>query len=105
MACFKAIKYESLNELVKKSDIVQPDVDNRVHKYKLNDKAAKAKLVQGAKRSPFDVVKSSSSSNLDFSLGAWNFVVLPTIKYWHQVCEEDKTCIVDSTEIKIVSVE
>ena len=39
------------------------------------------------------------------SLGAWNFVVLPTIKYWHQVCEEDKTCIVDSTEIKIVSVE
>ena len=57
-------------DLVKQSDIVQPIIEDRVHQYKLNDKAAKAKLVKGAKRSPFDVVKKSLSSILEFSLGA-----------------------------------
>ena len=61
--------------------------------------------MKGAKRSPFDVVKKSLSSILEFSLGAWNFVVLPSVRYWHQVGEEDMTCKVGSMEIKIVSVE
>ena len=105
MASFKAIKTESIMDLVKRSDIVQPIAEDKVHQYKLNDKAAKAKLVKGANRSPFDVVKKSLSSILEFSLGAWNFVVLPSVRYRHQVSEEDKTCKVASMEIKILSVE
>ena len=105
MASFKAIESESLTDLVKNSDIEEHNVDkNRVHKYKLNDKAAKAKLVKGAKREPFDVIKNVGSSNLDFSLGAWNYVVLPTVRYWNQV-KDDKTCKVDDIVIKIGSVE
>ena len=105
MASFKAIYSESLTDLVKNSDVVEHNVDiQRVHKYKLNDKAAKGKLVKGAKREPFEVIKKSLSSNLDFSLGAWNYVVLPTVMYWNQV-KDDRTCKVDNTIIKIASVE
>ena len=105
MASFKAIAAESLKDLVKNSDVVKPDIDdNRVHKYKLNDKATKGKLVKGAKRDPFAVIENSLSSNLDFSLGAWNYVVLPTVRYWNQV-KDDKTCKVGDTLIKIASVE
>ena len=105
MASFKAIEAESLKDLVKNSDNVHPNVEkNRFHQYKLNDKAAKGKLVKGAKRSPFDVIHKSLSSNLDFSLGAWNYVVLPAIGYWDQV-KDEKTCKVENTIIKIGSVE
>ena len=104
MASFRAILSESLSDLVTNSGSVELDVDeNRVHSYKLNDKAAKNKLTKGAKREPFDVIKNSISSNLDFSLGAWNYVVLPTIRYWNDV-KDDKTCKVDNTVIKIASV-
>ena len=61
--------------------------------------------MRGAKRSLFEIVKKPSSSNLDFSLGAWNYVVLPTIGYWCKVKEEDRTCKVDSVMIKIVNVD
>ena len=105
MASFKAIYSESLTDLVKNSDVVEHNVDSQsVHKYKLNDKAAKGKLIKGAKREPFEVIKKSLSSNLDFSLVAWNYVVLPTVMYWNQV-KDDRTCKVDDTSIKIVSVE
>ena len=104
MASFKALESESLRDLVKNSEVVHPNVDKRIHKYKLNDKAAKAKIVQGAKRCPFEVKHNSSSSNLDFSIGAWNYVVLPTIRYWDQV-KEESSCRVGSTVIKISSVE
>ena len=56
---------------MRNSGSVEPNVDeNRVNSYKLNDKAVKNKLTKGAKREPFDVIKNSLSSNLDFSLGA-----------------------------------
>ena len=104
MAGYKAIESESLQDLVINSDIVHANVDKRTHNYKLNDKAAKAKIVKGAKRCPFEVVNKPCSSNLDFSLGAWNYVVLPTIRYWHQV-KEETSCKVGSTVIIIASVE
>ena len=62
MASFKALESESLRDLVKNSEVVHPNVDKRIHKYKLNNKAAKAKIVQGAKRCPFEVKHNSSSS-------------------------------------------
>ena len=105
MASFRAIASESLSDLVSNSGSVEPDVDtNRVHSYKLNDKAVKGKLTKGAKREPFEVIKNTGSSNLDFSLGAWNYVVLPTVRYWNNV-KDDKTCKVDEAIIKIASVE
>ena len=53
MAGLKALESESLKDLLINSDIVSPDVDRRTHKYKLNDKATKAKILKGAKRCPF----------------------------------------------------
>ena len=65
MASFKAIAAESLKDLVKNSDVVKPDMDdNRVHRYILNDKATKEKLVKGAKRDPFDFIKNSRRMEL-----------------------------------------
>ena len=61
-------------------------------------------MVKGAKRCPFEVVNSISSSNLDFSLGAWNYVVLPSVRYWDQV-KEQTSCKVGTTVIRIASVE
>ena len=104
MAGLKALESESLKDLLINSDIVSPDVDRRTHKYKLNDKATKAKILKGAKRCPFEVVNSLSSCNLDFSLGAWNYVVLPSVRYWDQV-KEKTSCKVGTTVITIVSVE
>ena len=104
MAGLKALRSKSLKDLVKHSEIVNPNVDRRTHKYKLNDKATKAKIVKGAKRCPFEVVNSLSSSNLDFSLGAWNYVVLPSVRYWDQV-KEKTSCKVGTTVIRIASVE
>ena len=70
MASFKAIKTESLKELVKDSDNVQTNMDRN----RLNDKVAKAKLVK--------------------------VQVMLYIKV-----KDDKTCKVDTTTIKIASVD
>ena len=104
MADMKALKSENIIDLVKDSEIKSPSEVKRTFEYNLNDKSAKAKLLKGARRIPFDIVHKTASSNLVFSLGAWHHVVLPSIKYWNQV-KGEKTCKVDSIEIKIASVD
>ena len=100
----KAIKAEGIIDLIQDSETRRPIEGKRTFEYNLNEKAAKNKLIKGAKRIPFEVVENSLSSNLVFSLGAWDQVVLSTIRYWNQV-KGEKTCKVDSTDIKIASVE
>ena len=66
----------------------------------MNEKAAKNKLLKGAKRTPFVLEENSLSSNLVFSLGAWFNTVLPSIIYWTQA-SGDKTCKVGDYIIKV----
>ena len=81
----KAIKAEGIIDLIQDSETRRPIEAKRTFEYNLNEKATKNKLVKGAKRIPFEVVENSLSSNLVFSLGAWDQVVLSTIRYWNQV--------------------
>ena len=99
-----SIKEFDVVEFVKDSEIAKPSEVKRTFEYNLSDKAAKAKLIKGAKRIPFDIVEHSSSSNLIFSPGAWNHVVLPTMRYWNQ-SKGGKMCKIGDTVVKIASVD
>ena len=74
--------------------------DSVTFDYEINDKAAKAKLVKGAKRIPFEIEENSISMNIIFSVGAWLTTVLPAIRYWNEI-KSDKTCKVGDISIKI----
>ena len=98
-----AIEATSMKEFVKDSEVMQSKEKSRRFEYELNDKAAKAKLVKGAKRLPFEVVDKSSSSNLVFNLGAWQKTVNPSVRYWDQV-KGNKSCKVGDMIVTVASV-
>ena len=82
----------TIDDHVRGSDIFKQSEGSRTFEYKLDDKAAKAKLIKAAKRaSPFMVEVSSTSCNLVFNAGAWHTVALPSIGYWNEV-KDDQTC-------------
>ena len=66
----------------------------------MNDKAATAKLIKAAKRMPLEMEENSTSTNLIFSVGAWNHVVQPSVSYWNDV-KEEKTCKIGEYVIKV----
>ena len=92
-----AIAMYSVDSLVKDSEIIISKDTVRKFEYKLDEKATKAKLVKNAKRIPFEIVENSSSSNLIFSPGSWQSVVLPSIRYFNEV-RGTKTCKIDDTQ-------
>ena len=94
------IEMTSVENLVKDSETVTCRDTPRKFEYKMNDKAAKGKLLKGAKRNPFEVVENSSSSNLVFNPGSWNYVVLPSIRYWYEV-KGSKTCRIGELIVKM----
>ena len=96
----KAIELTSVDHLVKDSELAVKGDAIRKFEYKLNDNAAKGKLIKGGKRAPFGIVENSSSCNLIFNLGSWNNIVLPFLKYWNEL-KGTKTCRVDDTVIRI----
>ena len=98
----KAIEITSLETLIKESELIITKDDERAFDYNLNEKTAKNKLMKGAKRTAFEIVKNSSSSNLIFNLGTWANVVLPLIRYWNGV--KGECCKVGETVIKIADV-
>jgi hypothetical protein len=100
---FKDIEFECLDDIVKDSEVACPSDEERIFKYNLDDKNAKAKLLKGAKRIPFELVKKSVSWNLLFNIGSWNNIVLPSIRYFNEV-KGDKTCKVGSSIVRAVSV-
>ena len=73
---------------------------NNTFTYKLNDKAAKSKLLKAASRPPIDMEENSTSTNLIFSAGAWIHAVLPAIKYWSEV-QDSKTCKIGDYTVQI----
>ena len=75
----------------------------RSFEYNLNDKSAKAKIIKGAKRPPFQIVSKDLSSNLEFSIGAWNQVVQPAVKYCNTI-KGDKTCHAEPISVQVTSV-
>ena len=78
----KAIEFTSIDEFVKDSEVINYSDKKRKFEYDLNEKSAKSKLIKGAKRGPFEMVKKTASSNMLFNLGSWNKVVSPSIRYW-----------------------
>ena len=98
-----SIEFSSVEELVKDSEVVDYSEKGRSFKYELNEKAAKSKLVKGARMLPFEIVKNVGSSNLVFNLGAWEKVVKPSVKYWSQNIG-DKTCKIGQTVVRVASV-
>ena len=66
----------------------------------LNDKAAKSKLLKGAKREAMEVQTNSTSTTLIFSAGSWQAAVLPSMAYWNQV-KGDQTCKVGDVMINV----
>ena len=64
------LRMKSIENIVKDNELLKHEEKTRQFDYNVNDKAAKAKFVKGAKRIPFEIVDNSSSSNLIFSLGA-----------------------------------
>ena len=101
----KSIEFDSVEDLVKDSEAVYLG-SRRKFEYDLNDKNSKSKLLKGAKRPPFEIVKKNGSSNLIFNLGSWSKVVLPSIGYWNmnKIDMVDKMCKVGDSTIKIMSV-
>ena len=100
----KAIEMtSSIEDMIKDSEVIICIDKRRTFKYELNDKAAKAKLIKGAKRIPFEIVEKSASSNLIFSIGAWDRIVNPSVHYCEQV-QGNKSCGIGSTTITVVSV-
>ena len=74
--------------------------DSITFNYELNDKAAKAKLVKGSKRNPFEIEEKTASISLIFCVGAWLTSVLPAIRYWNEI-KGDKTCKIGDISIKV----
>ena len=99
-----AIEMTCIEDFVKGCDLVKYREKEREFEYKLNDKAAKAKLIKGAKRIPFEVVANSLSTNLVFSLGAWNKIVMPFVLFLSQAKEGNKNCKVGDIDVTIASV-
>ena len=104
MSYKKSLESRSISDLVGESELEKQFDDKRAHEYNLNDKTAKSKLLKSAKRSPLELTDNKSSSNLTFSVGAWNHVVLPSVRYWNSV-KGEKSCIADKVEISIASVD
>ena len=88
---------------VQESEIAAYKDVNRQFNYKLDEKATKAKMVRSAKKIPFEVVEHTSSANLVFNLGSWNYVVLPTVRYWSEV-KGKKTCDLGENTVTIADV-
>ena len=59
----KAIEFNGVEDFVTDSEVTQYKEDNRQFKYNLNDAKAKSKLLKGAKRIPFELVKKYGSLN------------------------------------------
>ena len=77
----KALVSGRIVDPVKESELKQKSDTKRANDYKMDVKTAKAKILKGAKRIPIELVENTACSNLNFSVGAWSHVVLPSIRY------------------------
>ena len=73
----------TLDDYVRRSEVLRNMNSSFKFDYELNDKTAKAKLLKAAKRSPMEVEENSTSLNLVFSAGAWHHIDQPSVRYWN----------------------
>ena len=99
----KAIEMTSVEHIVTDSELIKSKDNVREFDFKLDEKAAKGKLIKGAKRIPFEIVKNTSSSNFIFNLGSWHHVVQPSIRYWIDI-KGIKSCKIGDSIVKIADV-
>ena len=90
----------TIEDHVKRSEVLRNTNTTRRLEYELNDKVATAKLLKGAKRMPIEIEENSTSSNIICSAGAWFHVVQPSASYWNDV-KGEKTCKVGEYTIKV----
>ena len=99
-----AMEFTNVENFVNDSEVANiGDIQARKFEYRLDEKAAKGKLIKGAKRIPFEIVEKSSSSNLIFNLGSWNTVAQPSLRYWNEG-KGSKTCRIGETTVRIADV-
>ena len=80
------------------------DEHERVFKYELNEKRAKANILKGAKRSKhIETEVKTGCINVRFSDGAYQKIVLPLLKKW--IGEINKEFVVNDSKIKILDAE
>ena len=103
MSRIQELETRSIQAVIADSEVAFPTGNKRAFEYNMNDKTAKAKLVKNSKRKPLEIISNSTSTNFVFSVGAWNHVVLPSIKYWNSIMG-DKTCKADPIIVKVASV-
>ena len=94
----KKIEVNDIDKFVKESEITEYKSNIRSFNYSMNEKIARNKLIKGAKRISFEVIKNSTSCNLIFNLGSWSNVVLPSLSYWNEI-KRDKTCTIGGDTI------
>ena len=54
-----AIELQGIDDIVKDSEMMKKTENRRTFEYNMSDKAAKGKLLKGAKREAFEVVKTN----------------------------------------------
>ena len=92
----------TIEEHIKKSEVFISNGSVIKFDYILSDKASKSKLLKAAKRIPIAVEENSTSKNLIFSAGAWYHTVLPSIKYFEDVHQDARECLIgDDYTIKV----
>ena len=80
-------------------------IDSRLFNYKLNEKTAKSKLVNGAKRTPLEIDKKTSCSNLNFSPGNFIFSVFPLVKDLAECFGKGTTLKLEEEDIQVTEYE
>ena len=75
---------------------------SRTFNYMLNDRNAKKKILQGAKRIPFEIDENQSSDTFIFSAGAWLKVVVPFVMKLQS--EIGKSFTVKGDNVRVASV-
>ena len=71
------VEIKSIDDIVKDSSEIQVNKEKlREFDYKINEKNLKTKLIKGAQRIPFDIIRNNTSINLDFNIGSWRHIVL-----------------------------
>ena len=97
-------KIQTLDDIIKDSEHQEFKCYERDFDYNLNVKSLKSKLLKSTKRPAFDITRNNGSSNLEFNIGSWRAVVLPSIRYWTSNMV-GSSCKIGHHEIKIASIE
>ena len=90
----------TFEEHVRNSEVHRNSETTINFNYELSDKAAKAKILKAVTRIPLEIEENSTSTNLVFSAGAWHHAVLPAVRYFCDI-KDDNSCKIGDYTVKI----